>query len=798
MTSKLPGQKSNESFIKIQDLIALSISKWYWFAISIFLALAIAFLYIQIKAPTYTRMASILIKDDSKGKSVTNDVNAFVDLGIFQTNTNVNNEIISLKSPATMMEVVKRLRLEVNYTTDGTFRKSSLYGENLPIEIRFDESAEKEFTSFYIKLLPNRRVELFDFEKEDKQIDHTPVTGNLSDSITTPLGIIRIIPTPNFDLAYTDKPILVTSSSIYKATSEYTDKVIVALNDEKSTVINLSISDVSIQRAEDLLNTLISVYNENWVKDKNRIAVSTSMFINERLKVIESELGHVDEDISAYKSRNLLPDVRTASNLYMAQSSEINSQILALNNQLYMARYIRNYLDDSASKTQLLPANTGIESTNIEKQIGEYNTLQLRRNNLVANSSETNPLIVDLDQSLSAMRQAIIVSIDNLVVTLNTQIKNLEQTEEQTTKRIAANPSQAKYLLSVERQQKVKEALYLYLLQKREENELSQAFTAHNTRTITPPYGELKPTAPVNSHVLIIAFLIGLFIPVVIIFIKENMDSTIRNRKDLETLTVPFIGEIPIAQRKKISLPHKKEEESYTVTVKEKSRNIINEAFRVVRTNLEFMLGKEEEHKVIISTSVNPGSGKTFIIINLAASFAIKGKKVLVIDLDMRRATLSKYINSPETGISDYLNGQVKQLSDIIVKNQLQNNLDIIPVGTIPPNPTELLFEKRLEQLLSELKPRYDYIFIDCPPIEIVADTTIIGKLADFTIFIVRAGLLDRSLVPDIEKLYREQKYTPKMALILNGTNGIYAQRGYNRYGYQYGYNYGYGKYFDN
>jgi tyrosine-protein kinase Etk/Wzc len=339
--------------------------------------------------------------------------------------------------------------------------------------------------------------------------------------------------------------------------------------------------DVCIQRAEDLLNTLIAVYNENWVKDKNQIAVSTSMFINDRLGVIEGELGNVDENISSFKSEHLLPDVQAASNLYMTQSSETSSKILALNTQLSMARYIRGYLTSSNGQNQLLPANSGLESTNIEKQISDYNAMQLQRNSLVANSSEQNPLVQDLDQSLKALRGAVVISIDNLITSLNTQIRSLQQNEKETTGKIAASPDQAKYLLSVERQQKVKEALYLFLLQKREENELSQAFTAYNTRIITPPTGKMIPTAPIKRNILLVAFTLGLLIPVVIIFLKENMDTAIRGRKDIEGLTLPFIGEIPQGGNRKRGLfAPKKKEDYHLVVVKEKNRNVINEAFR--------------------------------------------------------------------------------------------------------------------------------------------------------------------------------------------------------------------------
>lgn len=314
----------------------------------------------------------------------------------------------------------------------------------------------------------------------------------------------------------------VSRSALSSTASRYSSGLNVALQSEKTTIVDLTFRDVCIQRAEDILNTVIAVYNENWIKDKNQIAVSTSMFINDRLGVIESELGHVDENISTFKSENLLPDVQAASQLYMTERSQAQSQILTLNTQLSMARYIRNYLTASSSRNQLLPANSGLESANIENQISEYNNLQLQRNNLVANSSEQNPLVVDMDESLRSMRRSIVSSVDNLITTLNTQIHSLEKSNQRATERIAANPSQAKYLLSVERQQKVKESLYLFLLQKREENELSQAFTAYNTRIITPPTGSMAPTAPMKKNILLVAFALGVLIPVVIVFYRKR------------------------------------------------------------------------------------------------------------------------------------------------------------------------------------------------------------------------------------------------------------------------------------
>lgn len=726
-----PGQQ--DDFLRIQDLLYLCLARWKWFVLSLVATIGVATVYLLRTPAVYTRTASVLIKEDSKGKSVSSDLESFSEFGLFQSGTNVNNELITFQSPALMTEVVKRLRLDMNYFVPGKFHRQVAYGLTLPVDVTINDLPENESAGFTLEVQPDGTLFLSDFIRNGTDLDEKDIKGSLFDSIPTPLGKIIINTTPNYvkGKAYT---LYVGKSNLYNAVNSCSSNLSVSLNNEKASVIDLSFKDNSTQRAEDVLSMLISVYNENWVKDKNQIAVSTSMFINERLGVIEQELGNVDEDISSYKSEHLLPDVQAASSMYMAQSSATNAQILALNNQLYMTRYIRNYLANDANRTQLLPANSGIESANIESQIAEYNKQLLQRNSLVANSSAENPLVMDMDQALASMRGAIIRSIDNQIVTLNSQIKSLRQTEQQTTSRIAANPTQAKYLLSVERQQKVKEALYLFLLQKREENELSQAFTAYNTRIVTPPHGSMLPTSPVRKNIFMAAFALGLLIPIVIIFMRENMNTRVRGRKDLESVTVPFIGEIPLFTRKKKRIFGKKPQEVKTVVVKEGSRDIINEAFRVLRTNLEFMTGKDKTSNVIIMTSFNPGSGKSFLTMNIAVSFAIKGKKVLVIDGDLRHGSASSYIDSPAKGLSDYLGGRIDNLDEIIVPDPRHKSMDILPVGTIPPNPTELLFDERLKQVIDTVRGQYDYVLIDCPPIELVADTQIIEKLADRTI----------------------------------------------------------------
>lgn len=781
-----------DDFIRIQDLYYLCLAKWRWFVLSLVVCLGIAAIYLLKTPPVYTRTASLLIKEESKGQSLSGDVGAsFSDLGLFQSNTNVNNELISLKSPAVMYDVVKRLHLEVDYSTEGSFYPQVRYGQNLPLTVSFAGLADNETATLTVEPVRPQGIKLTSFVHNGEKVKGE-VVGALNDSLVTPIGKVVIRPAAAFvDWQKSSEPLTVSRSGLNSAVSRYAGGLSVALNDEKATIIDLSFRDVCIQRAEDILNTVIAVYNENWIKDKNQIAVSTSMFINDRLGVIESELGHVDENISTFKSENLLPDVQAASQLYMTERSQAQSQILTLNTQLSMARYIRNYLTAGSSRNQLLPANSGLESANIENQISEYNNLQLQRNNLVANSSEQNPLVVDMDESLRSMRRSIVSSVDNLITTLNTQIHSLEKSDQRATEHIAANPSQAKYLLSVERQQKVKESLYLFLLQKREENELSQAFTAYNTRIITPPTGSMAPTAPMKKNILLIGFALGLLIPVVIIFLQETMNTRIRGKKDLEDLSIPFVGEIPLYGKVRRSGLFRKKVTPLTetkVVVKEGSRDVVNEAFRVLRTNLEFVSGENGKGQVILMTSFNPGSGKTFLTVNIASSLAIKGKKVLVIDGDLRRGSTSVYVGSPHYGLSNYLAGKVQRIEDVIVPASETVRFDVLPIGTIPPNPTELLSGERLQALLTDFRTRYDYILIDCPPIELVADTHIIEKYADRTIFVVRAGLLERSMLPELEALYTEHKFK-NMAVLLNGTEG----NGSYRYGYRYGYHYGYG-----
>ena len=785
--------EENESSMSIKDFFYLCLAKWRWFVLSLVVVLGAALLYLLTTPPVYTRSTSLLLKfEQGPRSSITDAAGVLGDLNLFQSYTNVNNEILSLQSPALMTEVVKRLGLNVNYSTDGTFHKEVLYGLARPYEVEFEGFADNAGVSFTITPEDDGTLTLSHFRLDGDKY-RGEVTAYVDSLTSTPIGTLVVRQLVPSDTTVLGKPVYVSRSGYSAAGKAYAKKLVVGQSDDESTVIDLSIEDVSPQRAEDLLNTVIAIYNENWIKDKNQVAVSNSMFIEDRLAVIEQQLGNVDEDISAYKSEHLLPDVQSAATMYMTQSSEADAQLLELNIQLSMARYILNYMMSGNGDNQLLPTNSGIESSGIERQISEYNALQLQRNNLVANSSESNPIVVDMDNSLEAMRGAIVTSINNHIATLGTQIEAIENSAMQTSQRIAAAPGQGQYLLSVERQQKVMESLYLFLLQKREENELSQAFTAYNTRIINPPSGDPAPTSPSRNKVLMIAFVLGLLIPMGVIMLREMLNTRIRGRKDLEQLTVPFAGEIPLVgeDKKNHLLPdflRKADVDGGVreIVVRHASRNMINEAFRVLRTNMEFMLASSRgKAEICVFTSFNVGSGKTFISINAAACFALKGRKVLAIDCDLRKASLSAYAGSPSRGLSDYLAGRADDISRLIVSVEGHKGLDILPVGTMPPNPAELLADPAFAELMESLRAKYDYIFVDCPPIDIVADTQVVEKIADRTFFVVRAGLLEREMLPVLQKAYEEQRLK-SMSVILNGTES--AGGSYGRYSYGYGY----------
>ncbi len=786
-------EEGSANAVNLMDFFKLCISKWYWFAISLFVCLSIGAYYVMKTAPTYQRTALIQIRDDKHGGSLNNDfANTFADFGMFSSSADIFNEIVAIKSPRLLSKVVDNLDLNVSYTTKAGLKTLPVYGSKLPfvaefidggdmglsMKINISEDNENAVLSDFIYFTPDG-----DEIKSDVKVEFHTVA---IDTVETPIGRVVMRPNAKFSGQLSDMIIKVNYTSPQSKIENLAEALTSGLADEHATVIKLTLTDSSAERSEDILNNLIEVYNQSWVDDRNQMARATSRFINQRLVSLEDELSDVDSDISSFKSENLLPDVNEASSVYLQQATKTSDEILELNNKLSMARYVHDYLDNPSHATALMPANSGTGTGAIDNQINEYNRLMIERNKLASSSSENHPRVRQYDASLAEMRSAVLTAIDNEIVALNTAIHNLQRSQASATARIAANPTQAKYLMSIGRQQKVKESLYLYLLQKREENELGQTFAPYNTRLLQDAQGSRIPVAPRKAQIMAIAFLLGLMIPASVLYVIEMTNTTVRSRKDIDMLSVPFLGEIRyVGKNRKFS---RSKDTDMGILVGHGKSDPTNEAFRMLRSNLEFMnRGDNKDTKVIMVTSAISGSGKTFVSMNLGASIALKNKKVLLIDLDLRRHAMSHQLaERVRQGVSAYLAGNTDIESLIAHNIDGVDNLDFMAAGAVPPNPAELVSNKRMEELITYARKNYDIVIIDCPPTEAVEDARAITHFTDMTLYIVRIGNLERSFLPEIEKMYRENRYS-RMGLILNGapTSGAFAYK----YGYSYNYN---------
>lgn len=790
--------KSSDSVnqtLSLKEYVQTCLRKWIWFVVSMVVCLSIGYLYIKCQEPVYERSEEILIKDQSSGSGIGAMSNAFSSMGLISGNTNVFNELISMSSPAVLAEVIDRLHLDVDYVQSGLFHGTTLYGTTLPFEVKFLDLDDMQSASFECEVAPDGSMRLYKFVSytpEGKKIKHSEEVANVKvgNIVNTPLGKVQFVKNDFYNpvaKSSDDKDasveIDVAKSDMQSAIETYSKKVTGDLKDEYADVIILTMKDVNVERAVDVLTNILSVYNEEWVEDKNKIAKATSSFIEDRLRVIEKELGEADINVAKQSSAIGTVTLHEKGAALLQKDEAFDRQLISLNNNLAWCKYMYEYLKDSNNKFNILPINSGAQSEEVEVQINTYNELLLARNALESGSSDANPLVKDYDTQLANLRTAILKGMSNNIKRFESLIASAEKEQAKARGSLREAPLQTLPLLSEQRQQSVKQNLYLFLLEKREENELSQKFTADNTRLITPPMGSLKPVSPKKMFIMLFAFVLGLAIPVVTLYIMLTSDTKVRAKKDLEGVKMPFAGEIPQVGKptkfKAIDAMDKlrhKEEKAPLAVVEEGKRDVVNEAFRVIRSNLDFMSGKNSgKAEVIMLTSFNPGSGKSFVSYNLALSFAIKKKRVLLVDLDLRHGSSSMYVGMPHKGITNYLTDATDDWRSLVKKSNSNPAVDILPVGKMPPNPAELLENDRMERLLDEARPDYDVIILDCPPVNIVVDAQIVGQWADRTLFVVRAGLLEKSALQELNEFYEEKKFK-NMSVLLNGTAATHSR----------------------
>jgi len=759
-----------EQEMNLREILDKYLSKWYWLLIGMIITVSLAFLYLRYTTPQYEVTASVLIKDDSKGGGIS-EISAFQDLGIFNGQGNLENEIEILKSRALMRKVVQELRLNVRYILDDGPIDLEPY-KNPPVSMSFqhgDSSVYGESASFELLILSP-----LEFELTDLANDHDVRKLAFGKPIDTRLGTVTITPNEFGKYTFAGQKIKIEVSPIQSAISRYQSKIMVEPVNANSNVIQISLRDAVKEKAVAIVDNLIKQHGIDAIEDKNLVSRNTADFITERMDFITRELSEVEGNVESFKTNNKLVDVVSEAGIFLASEAENEKLIIENGTQAHLADFVYNYLLDHNDNAALIPSNLGLSDPGIERSIDAYNTLVLERNRILKNSSEKNPVILNLDSQIQGIHKGLKESLSNLKSALKIRSQELKRQQGVLNAEIASVPKYEREFREIQRQQQIKESLYLYLLQKREETAIALAVTVANAKIIDHAYGSDQIVSPNRRMIYLIALLLGLFIPLGIIYIRDLLDNKIHSKSDIDKLHLPYLGDIPETDLK-------------TKLVANQGANTsIAEAFRTLRTNIDFILktGNSNKRTIFITSSVAK-EGKSFIALNLSSIIAISGKKVLLIGMDLRAPKLIEYLNLPDAkGLTNYIADPHLKLSDVIQRVNVVENLDVLSSGDIPPNPSELLMHERVRKLFEEVQEKYDYVIVDTAPVGMVTDTLLLSQYANTFIYVTRVNYLDKRMLHLPEMLYKEKRL-PNMAILLNGTK--------NQKGYGYGYGYGYG-----
>lgn len=765
----------------LTDILLYLLSKWPWFLLSLTICIAFAWYRSATSPLVFYAQTKVIIKDPSN-KTSTGGLDRY-DNSI--NRVNVTNEILQFRSKRLLQEVVGRTRADITYSTRQGLRDVNIYGVT-PLEVTFPALSPKASIAFTLIPVDSATTRLLIPGPSGKSSAFTVTNGNIYKVNGT---LLTVRATSHMSPAWLGKEIKVEKIPELAAVNRVAANLGIRQEEKDGTIINIAVTSGSPELDIALLNSIIQVYNEESINDKNQVAINTANFIDERLQIIGRELGGVESELESYRRDNQVVDIGSMTSRYMGESARYNADALQYDTQLRIALFIKEYLTDPARANDLIPTNLGINDQSIESQISQYNSVKLQRDRLKDESSEANPVIEELTNTLQLLRKTILSGVDNIIVSIQVKQRDARGYEGAAESRIASIPRKEREILSIERQQKIKESLYLFLLNRREENALTQAMADNNARIIDGPEGSVARISPQRDRILLLGGLAGLFIPTVILLFSAFMNTRVRGRRDIkEAISVPFLGEIPFNNKldSNRTLFHTKK---WHEEKRESMQAISGDAFRMVIANINMMMKTmPKEAKVLMTTSFREGAGKTFTVINLAEALAAGGKRVALVDLDIRKGTLTYRSGVPHdsAGVTNYLYDPTVPIDDIIIARDGQP--DIIPSGVVPPNPVELLSSPRLDQLFNELKKRYDYVIADSVPVGIVADAAVSNRVADLSLFIIRVGSLDRRQLPDIQALYDEGTLGT-LGIILNG---VELHGGYG-YGYSYGYGYGYG-----
>ena len=798
------AQESKEENIDVKELLFKYLIHWPWFVGAVVVCLIAAWVYLYTSTPVYNISATVLIKDDKKGGSagMLSGLESLGLDGMVSSSQNIDNEIEVLRSKTIVKEVVEDLGLYISYADEDEFPSRNMY-KTSPVQVSLtpqEADLLEEPMIVEMALQPQGSMDVtvkIDDDKYQKHFEKLPAV------FPTDKGTLAFFLTP--DSVLSSKRTLEETTNLEKTTRNITATINKPLavakwccknmtiepTSKTTSVAVISLKNSNVERGKDFINKLLEMYNINTNNDKNEVAQKTAEFINERISIISKELGSTEKDLESFKRGAGITDLTSDAQIALTGSAEYEKKRVENQTQINLLQDLQKYMQNEGY--EVLPSNIGLQDVNLAAAINRYNEVLVERKRLLRTSTENNPTIINLDTSISAMKENVQVSLDRVLRGLFITKADLDREASRYSRRISEAPGQEREFVSIARQQEIKAGLYLMLLQKREENAITLAATANNAKIIDDAIADDAPVSPKGKMIYLVALVLGVGIPVGVIYLLELTKFKIEGRSDVEKLTnVPIVGDIPLT-----------DEKQGAIAVFENQNNLMSETFRNIRTNLQFML--ENDKKVILVTSTVSGEGKSFISANLAISLSLLGKKVIIVGLDIRKPGLNKVFNIPrkEVGITQYLANPEKNLMDLVQPSDVSKNLYILPGGTVPPNPTELLARDGLDKAIETLKKSFDYVILDTAPVGMVTDTLLIGRVADLSVYVCRADYTHKNEYTLINELAENNKL-PKLCTVINGLDlkrrkyGYYYGYGkygkYYGYGKRYGYGYGYGE----
>lgn len=765
--------------LTLREQIEQYVKYWPWFVLFVIISMSIALLYLRYATPIYQSVATILIKDEKNG--ALSELAAFQDLGFAGSlnQSGFENEMQILKSKSLTERVVRELNLNIKYISDGSIKSAELF-ENLPFHVYTltpSDSLHLPFAPIYISVISEKEFELWQEEGEKKTYRFgEPISLNAGDIVVNPNLKDR---GPKNE--YASNPLRVEINNMAATVAAYRQMIQIEQLTEFTSVIQLSLNSSNAAKSEAVLNELIKQYNLDALEDRNMVSRNTADFINGRLVIITKELDSVETGKVEFKQENKLTDIAAEGQIFLQNQSEFNKRQLEVEMQLELVKTMMEYVQ-KGSENDLLPTNLGIEKEGVGAAITSYNKLVLERNRLLNSSTAKNPVILNLNEQINGVKATVLGSLNNAKISLEIARNDLNAQEANVGSKISSIPKKEKIFRSITRQQDIKEALYLYLLQKREENAISLAVTTPKAKVVDYAYSSASPVSPKRNIVMLAAFIIGLLIPFLVIYLLNLLDNKIRNRDYVERHVdgVPVIGEIPKLSKKDSGI------------IEKNDRSILAESFRIMRTNLEYLYVSNSQEddslkgKTIFVTSTVKGEGKTLVSYNFALTLANSGSKVILVGADIRNPKVHRYLSDNENkkGVVEFLIHEDTSIADYTRKSEDNDNLSIMFSGAIPPNPAELWMRPRVKQLFTELKEQYDYVIVDTAPCLLVTDTFLISKYADVTIYVLRAGFTEKRLL-DFPLDSIKAKKLKNVAFVINDISDVNYGYG-NKYSYAY------------